>query len=233
MAIELAKRGVDLIVTYHSNDAAAKEIVAKVQALGRKAAALQLDVANTKSFADFVAQVTATLKATFAADRFDFLVNNGGMGGHHPIASTTEEQFGTLFDTHIKGPYFLTQKLLPLLKDGGCVLNITTGLTRFSMVGYAPYAAAKSALETFTRYLAQEVGPRKIRAVNLAPGAIATDFGGGAVKNNEQIKNFIAGMTPLGRVGEPEDIGKAAAAILLDMTWVNAQRIELSGGIHP
>jgi NAD(P)-dependent dehydrogenase (short-subunit alcohol dehydrogenase family) len=232
IALSVAKRGVDVIVTFVANEEAANATVAKIQALGRKAAALKLDVAAVSSFDAFVASVKTTL-ATFGTDRFSFLVNNGGFGGYNPIAATTEENFDALFNAHIKGPYFLTQKLLPLLLDGGCVLNITTGLTRFSMVGYAPYAAAKSALETFTRYLAQELGPRRIRGVALAPGAIATDFGGGHVRDNATVNAMIAGQTPLGRVGESEDIGKAAAAILLDLTWVNAQRIEASGGIHP
>ncbi len=234
IAVELAKRGVDIVITFVANEAAANDVVKQVQALGRKAAALKLDVAAVATFDAFVAQLQTTLKTTIGRDTLDFVVQNGGLGSHSALAKTTEAEFDLMINVHFKGPFFLTQKLLPLIRDGtGAVLNISTGLTRFSMQGYGAYASAKSALETYSNYLAQELGPRKIRVNVLAPGAILTDFGGGAVRANEQIKNFIAGQTPLGRVGEADDIGRAATSILLDLNWVNAQRIEASGGIHP
>ncbi len=231
-AIALAKSGADVIVTYQSNRAAADEVVAQVQAFGRKAAALPLDFASSNGVADFVSQLHATLSAHFGRTQLDFLVNNAGMGVYAPIAQTTEAQFDLLMQTHFKGPFFLTQALMAHIADGGRVVNISTGLTRFVIPGYGAYAAMKGAMEVLTRYLAKELGARGIAVNTLAPGAIETDFGGGAVRDNAELNQYIASQTALGRVGVPEDIGPAIASLLSESNrWVNAQRIEVSGGM--
>jgi NAD(P)-dependent dehydrogenase (short-subunit alcohol dehydrogenase family) len=231
-ALKLAANGVDLIVTYHSNLAEAESVVQQIQARGRRAVALQLDVADSSSFAAFARAVTTALAQTWQRDRFDYLVNNAGAGAHAHIADTTEEQFDRMFNVHLKGTFFLTQKLLPLLRDGGRIVNTSSGLTRFALPGFAAYAVMKGGVEVFTRYLAQELGARGISVNTIAPGAIATDFGGGAVRDNAEMNASIARQTALGRVGMPDDIGGAVAALLSDGNrWVNAQRIEVSGGI--
>lgn len=231
MALKLAAKGIDVLLTYHSNNDEALKVAKQIQQAGHKAAALQLDAGNTKSFGTFIARVKSTLKDTFNADRFDFLINNGGVGIYGPITETTEETFDQLMNVHFKGVYFLTQTSLPLMNDGGGVINISSGLARFSTPGYSAYASMKGAIEVFTRYLAKELGPRGIRANVVAPGAIATDFGGGHVRDNEQLNKMIAGITALGRVGLPEDIGGVVAFLCTDdARWVNAQRIEVSGG---
>ncbi|HDT5890262.1 SDR family NAD(P)-dependent oxidoreductase [Aeromonas dhakensis] len=230
-ALALAARGVDLIITYRSQADEAAAVVAEATALGVRAHALPLDVADSSSFAAFASQVREQLGA-WQRDRFDFLVNNAGIGIHASIEQTSEQQFDTLFNVHLKGVFFLTQQLLPLLRDGGRILNLSSGLTRFALPGYAAYAAMKGGVEVLTRYLAKELGPRGIAVNVVAPGAIETDFGGGVVRDNQAVNDFIASQTALGRVGQPEDIGGVIAALLSsDSRWINAQRIEASGGM--
>jgi NAD(P)-dependent dehydrogenase (short-subunit alcohol dehydrogenase family) len=231
MALQLAAKGLDVLLTYHSKEGEALKVVAQIQQAGRKAAALKLDTGNSKSFDSFINQLRTVLKDTFGADHFDFLVNNGGIGHHAMFTDTPEEVFDELMNVHFKGVYFLTQKALPLMNDGGGIINISTGLARFCGPGFSAYASMKGAIEVFTRYLAKELGARGIRANVIAPGAIATDFGGGAVRDNEQYNKIIAGLTALGRVGLAEDIGGVVAFLCTDdARWVNAQRIEVSGG---
>lgn len=231
-ALALANRGVDIILTYNSKQAEADETVKEVEQLGRKAAALQLDVSNSGSFIDFSEQVKKLLREKWHTDHFDFLVNNAGIGIHATFAETTEQEFDQLTNIHFKGVFFLTQRLLSLIGDGGRILNVSTGLTRFALPGFAAYAAMKGAIETLTKYMAKELGPRGIAVNVIAPGAIETDFGGGAVRDNAQMNSFVAGQTALGRVGLPDDIGGVIASLLSDDNrWVNAQRIEASGGM--
>lgn len=230
-ALALAKKGVGVVVTYRSNEVEAKSVVAAITELDSKAVALPLDMSNLKSFDRFVEQLKQSLQATWQTQQFDFLVNNAGIGINKPFAETTEEDFDQLMNIQFKGVFFLTQKLLPLLKDGGRIVNLSSGLARFTLPGYSAYASMKGAIEVWTRYLAKELGHRQITANVVAPGAIATDFGGGAVRDNPEINQFIASQTALGRVGEPDDIGGAIASLLSDANrWVNAQRIEISGG---
>jgi NAD(P)-dependent dehydrogenase (short-subunit alcohol dehydrogenase family) len=231
-ALQLAQGGADLIVTYKSGEAEARELVGHIEALGRRAVALRLDVADSTRFAAFALAVGRVLADTWQRERFDYLVNNAGIGAHASIADTTEAQFDLLFNIQLKGVFFLTQKLLPLINDGGRIVNISTGLTRFAMPGMAAYAAMKGGVEVLTRYLAKELGSRGIAVNTIAPGAVETDFGGGLVRDNAQVNAAIAGQTALGRVGLPDDIGGAVAALLTGGNrWVNAQRIEVSGGI--
>lgn len=231
MAISLARRGVDVIGTYHSNKAEADATVAAVAALGREAAMFRLDTSDSTGFAAFAVDLKQVLSARWGRPTFDFLVNNAGIGIDAPFAKTTEADFDRLMNIHFKGVFFLTQTLLPLLVDGGRIVNLSSGLTRFSLPGYAAYAAMKGAVEVLTRYLAKELGARGIAVNTVAPGAIETDFAGGSVRDNKQINDFIARATALGRVGVPDDIGPAVAALLSeDNRWVNAQRIEVSGG---
>jgi NAD(P)-dependent dehydrogenase (short-subunit alcohol dehydrogenase family) len=231
-ALALAKNGNGVIITYLSNAAAAAEVVAGVEALGGKAVALQLDSGKTSAFPAFALELKRVLAETWNADHFDFLVNNAGIGVGAPFAKTTEAQFDELMNVHFKGVFFLTQSLLPLIADGGRIVNLSSGLTRFSFPGYVAYASMKGAIEVLTRYLAVELGPRRIAVNTFAPGAIATDFGGGAVRDNETVNAHVASITALGRVGLPEDIGPAIASLLSeDNRWINAQRIEASGGM--
>ena len=230
-ALSLAKKGVDAIATYHSNAQEANSVVAAIEAMGAKAVALQLDTSNTKTFDSFVGQVQQVLKDKWQTERFDFLVNNAGTGVYAPFAETTEEDFDRLMNIHVKGVFFLTQKLLPLINDGGRIVNLSSGLARFTLPGYAAYASMKGAIEVLTRYMAKELGHRQIAVNVVAPGAIETDFAGGAVRDNPEVNKFIASQTALGRVGVPDDIGNAIASLLSeDNRWVNAQRIEVSGG---
>jgi NAD(P)-dependent dehydrogenase (short-subunit alcohol dehydrogenase family) len=231
--LKLAERGVDAILTYKSNEAEAHAVVREVQALGRQAVALQLDAGDSGSFAAFADRVKAALAATWQRPDFDFLVNNAGMGvDHATVDETTEAQFDLLMNVHLKGTFFLTQKLLPLVKDGGRILNTSSGLARFTLPGYAAYAVMKGGVEVLTRYLAKELGARGIAVNTIAPGAIATDFGGGRVRDNAQLNAFVASQTALGRAGQPDDIGNAVAALLTEPNgWINAQRIEVSGGM--
>jgi NAD(P)-dependent dehydrogenase (short-subunit alcohol dehydrogenase family) len=229
--LHLAKKVVDAIVTYNSNVDEASKVVAEIESLGAKAIALQLDSSNTKTFDNFVAQVKQSLQDIWQTDRFDFLVNNAGTGTYASFADTTEEDFDHLLNIHVKGVFFLTQKLLPLINDGGRIVNLSTGLTRMILPGYAAYASMKGAIETLSLYMAKELGSRKIAVNVVAPGAIETDFGGGVVRDNPELNQYLASITALGRVGLPDDIGSAIASLLSeDNKWVNAQRIEVSGG---
>jgi NAD(P)-dependent dehydrogenase (short-subunit alcohol dehydrogenase family) len=229
--LALARRGVNSIFTFHSNRAAADEVVAAVEKAGAKGKALQLDMTNVRTFVDFVVNVKPTL-ATLGVERFDYLVNNAGTSLHKSFADTTEADLDQIYNVHFKGVFFLTQKLLPLISDGGRIINISTGLTRFSYPGLSAYASMKSAVETLTRYLAKELGPRGIAVNTVAPGAIATDFSGGMVRDNPEVNKRISELTALGRAGLPEDIGPMIASLLSDENrWVNAQRIEVSGGM--
>ena len=231
-ALTLAQKGIDVIVTYHSSQAEAYEVVSEIKEMGRKAVALQLDSSNTQTFEDFVGQVKQSLHNTWQTDRFDFLVNNAGFGFNQPFIEITEDSFDRLFNIHVKGVFFLTQKLLPSINDGGRIVNISSGLARFTLPGHSAYASAKGAIEVLTRYLAKELGERQIRVNVMAPGAIETDFGGGSVRDNQELNNFIASQTALGRVGVPNDIGGAITSLLSeDNRWINGQRIEVSGGM--
>lgn len=231
-ALALARQGVDLVITYQCNEAEAQAVVQQAQALGCRAVALQLDLADSAGFKDFAAQVTQALAATWQRTQFDYLVNNAGIGINVPFTETTEAQFDLLAAIHLKGPFFLTQALLPLLADGGRIVNTSSGLARFSFPGYSAYAMMKGGVEVMTRYLAKELGSRGIRVNTVAPGAIETDFGGGHLRDDAALNAQIAGVTALGRVGLPDDIGGAVAALLSEGTgWINGQRIEVSGGM--
>jgi NAD(P)-dependent dehydrogenase (short-subunit alcohol dehydrogenase family) len=232
MALHLADDGVDVVVTYRSGEREAAEVVAAIEKKDRKAAALRLDVGDSKSFGAFVDSLKTTLGRVFGKERFDYLVNNAGVGIHAGFADTTEQQFDELVAVHLKGPFFLTQKLLPLIADGGRILNVSTGLARFTFPGYAAYASMKGAIEVLTRYQAKELGARRISVNAIAPGAIETDFGGGAVRDNKELNAMVSGMTAQGRVGLPDDIGGAVAALLApNANWITGQRIEVSGGM--
>lgn len=232
MVFALAKKGLDVILTYNSKKDEADQVVKELEASGRKAAAIQLNVGDAASFENFWKQVAQALKETFSTDKIDFLVNNAGIGVHAGFAETTLDQFNLLSDIHFKGPFFLTQMALPLMNDGGGIVNISSGLARFSFPGYSAYGAMKGAIETLTRYQAKELGARKIRVNVVAPGAIETDFGGGRVRDDQELNTQVASMTALGRVGLPDDIGGVVAFLCTDdAKWVNAQRIEVSGGM--
>jgi NAD(P)-dependent dehydrogenase (short-subunit alcohol dehydrogenase family) len=231
MALHLANRGVDLIFTYRAAAAEAAAVREQLRALGRQAVALQLDVADSASFDAFGAAVAAELERTWGRTQLDYLVNNAGTGLYAAVADTTAAQLDQVYNVHFKAPFLLAQRLLPLIADGGRIINISSGLARMTMPGYAAYAAMKSAVETLTRYLAKELGDRRITANVVAPGAIATDFGGGAVRDNAELNRIIASTTALGRVGLPDDVGGAVAMLLSpEAGWINGQRIEVSGG---
>lgn len=231
MAHNLAKKGLDIILTYHSQQAEAEGVVADIAALGQQAVALQLDASQVSTFGAFFDQVKTALRDTFAADRFDFLINNAGTGLYAAYAETTEQQFDELLNIHLKGPFFLTQQALPLLNDGGGIINISSGLTRITYPGSSAYASLKTAMETLTKYQAKELASRRIRANVVAPGAIETDFGGGRTRDNKEINTHIASLTAMGRVGLPTDIGPVVAFLCTDEAgWIDAQRIEVSGG---
>lgn len=232
MALSLAHKGFDVILTYHANAEAANEVVSAIQQQGRRAAALQLDVADAASYDTFFQRVQDSLSKVFAAQKFDFLINNAGTGLHAAFVETTEAQFDNMVNVHLKSAYFLTQKALPLMNDGGAIINISSGLARFVSPNYSAYAIMKSAVENLTKYQAFELKDRKIRANVVAPGAIATDFAGGTVRDNAFVNKMIADMTALGRVGLPSDIGGVVAFLCTaDAYWINAQRIEVSGGV--
>ncbi len=231
-ALSLAQRGVDVILTYHSNSTEATSAVAAIEELGRKAVALRLDSSQVSSFDGFVREVGVALRDTWGRTGFDFLVNNAGTGRHASFAETKEADFDHLVNIHFKGVFFLTQKLLPLILDNGRIVNISSGLARFSLPGYSAYAAMKGAVEVLTRYLAKELGPRGIRVNTVAPGAIETDFSGGAVRDNPEVNKFVASVTALGRAGVPDDIGPMIAMLLSEENrWITGQRIEVSGGM--
>jgi len=229
--LALAGRGVPSIFTYNSKRSEAEKVVALAREAGAQAIPLQLDTGNVRAFDDFVGNVRQAL-ARLGAERFDYLVNNAGISHHNPFEQTTEAELDNLYNVHFKGVFFLTQKLLPLMNDGGRIVNVSTGLTRMTIPGSAPYASMKGAVEVLTRYLAKELGPRGIAVNTVAPGAIATDFSGGMVRDNPEINKRVSEMTALGRVGVPEDIGPMIASLVSeDDRWINAQRIEVSGGM--
>ncbi|SAI23763.1 short chain dehydrogenase [Bordetella ansorpii] len=231
-AVSLARRGTGSIITYRSNRAEADAAVAEIQALGARAVALQLDTGDSAGFPAFAAEVARVLQATWGRDRFDYLVNNAGHGAGGLIAEMSEEIFDSLYRVHFKGVFFLTQKLLPLIADGGRIVNLSSGLARFAMPGYAAYASMKGAIEVFSRYLAKEAGARGIAVNAVAPGAIETDFGGGHVRDDAGLNKLVASNTAMGRAGVPDDIGPMIAALLGDENrWLTAQRIEVSGGM--
>jgi NAD(P)-dependent dehydrogenase (short-subunit alcohol dehydrogenase family) len=231
-ALHLAQDGSDIVITYRQARAEADSLVAQVQALGRRAIALPLDMADSKGFAAFADVLSQALATHWQRRHFDHLVNNAGMGEHASFAQTTEAQFDALMNVHLKGVFFLTQHLLPLIADGGRIVNVSSGLARFALPGYAAYATMKGGVEVLSRYLAKELGPRRISVNVIAPGAIETDFGGGAVRDNAHLNAFVAAQTAQGRAGQPDDIGGAIAALLRPGThWVTAQRIEVSGGM--
>ena len=229
MVLKLAQQGIDVILTYRSQQAEAAGVVAAVEALGRRAVALPLNSADLSTFEAFFAQLTTVLADTFGTDRFDFLINNAGTSLTAPIAEITEAQFDEMLNIHFKGVYFLTQKALPLLRDGGRIVNISTATTRSSFAGASAYASMKGAVEVFTRYLAIELGSRGIAANAVAPGAV---FGGGAKTDTPEIRAWVAQMTALGRVAEPNDIGGIVAFLCTDAArWLNGQRLEATGGM--
>lgn len=231
MALAIAKKGLNVILTYHSNKDEAEKVVAEIQSLGQKAMALQLDTRNVGSFDHFIGQVTEHLQKETGSPNFDLLINNAGTSLYAPIEEVTEAQLDDIVNVHYKGVFFLTQKSLPFLNEGGGIVNISSGLARFALPNYGVYASMKGAIEVLTRYLAQELGARKIRANTIAPGAIETDFGGGVVRDVKDVNEHIASTTALGRVGLPDDIGGVVAFLCTDdARWVNAQRIEVSGG---
>lgn len=233
MALRIADRGLDVIMTYKGNKDKAFEVVSEIEKKGQQAFAFQLDTSQTAYFDAFIRDLKIALKDTRGSENIDYLINNAGIGLGNPIATTTTEQFDTLYNIHLKGVYFLTQKIAPILNQGGGIINISSGLTRFSGLGYSAYAMMKGAIEVFSRYLAKELGTQGIRANTVAPGAIETDFGGGAVRDNESYNNFVKAATALGRVGLPEDIGGVVAFLCTDdARWINAQRIEVSGGMN-
>ena len=231
-ALHLARDGVDVVLTYRSKAAEAQAVVQEIQALGRRAVALQLDVAQSQTFAGFAARLKEVLAQTWQRDRIDALLNNAGAGMYVPFAETTEAQFDDMVAVNLKSVFFLTQTLLPLIADGGRILNVSSGLARFSLPGAVAYATMKGGVEVLTRYMAKELGPRRIAVNVIAPGAIETDFGGGRVRDNKEMNAAIASQTALGRVGLPDDIGAAVAALLRpDNGWMTGQRVEVSGGM--
>ncbi|MEO8253884.1 MAG: SDR family oxidoreductase [Flavobacterium sp.] len=233
MALSLAKKGLNVVLTYKSKKEEAENVVFEIESLGQKALALQLNTAEVKSFDSFIQNLDQELTAKFNTAQIDFLINNAGFGIHTSFLETTEENFDDLMNVHFKGVFFLTQKLVPIINTGGGIVNISTGLARFSLSGYSAYSAMKGAIETLTKYQAKELGSRQIRVNVVAPGAIETDFGGGAVRDNEQLNKYVASVTALGRVGQANDIGTVVAFLCTDEAkWVNAQRIEVSGGMN-
>lgn len=227
-ALQCAQRGMGVILTYHQQPDAAQAVVERIRALGGTAVALHLDVGDSTGFAGFAAQVSEELQANWHRTTLDGLVNNAGFGLFNPIETVTAEQFDRLFNVHLKGPFFLTQALLPLLADGAGIVNLTSATTRVATPGVAPYAAFKGGLEVLTRYMAKEFGPRRIRVNAVAPGAIRTELGGGL---NDEFEALLSSQTALGRVGEPEEVGRVIASLLSDdLGWVNAQSIEVAGG---
>lgn len=232
-AVSVARKGGDVILTYRSREDEARAVVAEIEGLGRKAVALRLDAADVAGFEAFAGRVRDALRETWGRDSFDHLVNNAGTGHHAPFAETSEAAFDEMVGVHLKGPYFLTQRLLPLIADGGRIVNLSSGLARFTLPGFSAYAAMKGGVEVLTRYLAKELGPRGIAVNTVAPGAIETDFGGGVVRDDPEYNRRVAEMTALGRAGLPDDIGPMIAALLSeDNRWVNGQRIEVSGGTN-
>lgn len=231
MALAIARKGIDVVITYNANKKAANEVIEEIQLMGQNAAAFQLDTSDITGFDAFVEQLTTHLARETGQPNIDFLINNAGTALYAPVTDTTEQQMDAIFNIHYKGVFFLTQKLLPYLNNGGGIVNISSGLTRMVMPGSSVYGSLKAAVETLTRYQAKELGERRIRVNVVAPGAIETDFGGGRVRDNNEINSQIAGITALGRTGLPDDIGGVVAFLCTDESfWINAQRIEVSGG---
>lgn len=232
-AIRLAQKGNDIILTYHSKATEATAVVAEIEALGQNAVAMQLDVADIKSLPIFIEKVAHVLQEKWHRTKFDFLINNAGTGATIPFTQATEDDFDRLLNVHFKGVYFLTQKALPLMNDQGSIINVSSGTTRFCNPGYSIYASMKGAMETLTKYLAKELGSRGINVNIVAPGPIETDFNNAFIRSNPEIKNRLASVTALGRVGEANDIGGIIAFLCsTDAKWINAQRIEASGGVN-
>lgn len=233
MALSLAKKNIDVIITYRSQATEAADTVAAITAIGQKAIALPLNMSDFGSLDSFIQQLQETLSNNWHTNHFDFLVNNAGMGATVPFENVTEELFTDFLNVHFKGVYFLTQKCLPLLKTGGRIINISTGTTRFCVPGYSVYASMKGAVETFTKYLAKELGAKGITANVVAPGPVETDFNNAAIRSNAQMKTVLSNLSPLGRVGAADDIGSVVAFLCTpDAKWINGQRIEVSGGIN-
>lgn len=233
MALSLAKKNIDVILTYHTMKDQAENVVAEINKMGQKAVAIQLDMANLRMYNDFFDQLKTSLDQIWQTEKFDFLINNAGVGATIPIMQATEESFDNLLNIHFKGVYFLTQAAVPMMNDNGGVVFISSGTTRFCVNGYSIYSSLKAATEIFSKYVAKEFGARGIRSNVVAPGAIETDFNGAAIRNNPSMQAFLAGQTPLGRVGKADDIGSVVAFLCTDdAKWINAQRIEVSGGIN-
>ena len=233
MALGIARSGIDVLLTYRNKETEALETVKEIEAMGRKAVALQLDMNQVRNLNRFIADLKTELKTKWTTERFDFLVNNAGMGATVPFLEVKEEMFNEFLDVHFKGVYFLTQQCVPLMNEGGRIINISTGTTRFSNPGYSVYASMKGAIEVFTKYLAKELGQLGIGANVVAPGPVETDFNNGAIRNNPKMKSALASLSPLGRVGTPDDIGGVVAFLCSPAAaWINGQRIEVSGGIN-
>jgi NAD(P)-dependent dehydrogenase (short-subunit alcohol dehydrogenase family) len=233
MALSLARKGFNVLLTYHSKKEEAEKVVGEILSGGQDAVALPFDVGNIKGLDGFKEEVLKTLKEKWNSDKFDFLINNAGIGATIPISSVTEDDFDRLMNIHFKGVYFITQKLLPHMNDHGSVVFISSGTTRFCVPGYSVYSSLKGAVEVFTRYVAKEFGNRGIRSNIVAPGPIETDFNNASIRNNPQMKTFLAGQTALGRVGNADDIGGVVAFLCTEEAkWINGQRIEVSGGVN-
>jgi NAD(P)-dependent dehydrogenase (short-subunit alcohol dehydrogenase family) len=233
MAISLAKKGIDVIITYRTKEAEAKDVVAEIESLEQKGASLYLDMGDFSSLDSFIGNLLKTLQTKWNTASFDFLINNAGMGATVPFEQVTEELFDEFLNVHFKGIYFLIQRCLPNINPGGCIINISTGTTRFTNPGYSVYASMKGAIEVFTKYLAKELGSKNIRANIVAPGPVETDFNKAAIRSNPQMKERLSSLTPLGRVGRAEDIGGVVSFLCTDESyWINGQRIEVSGGIN-
>ena len=233
MALSIAKKGIDVILTYRSKEAEALQVVSEIESMGQKAAALHLDMSDFSSLDNFVTTLKETLQSKWSTASFDFLINNAGMGATVPFMDVTEALFTDFLNVHFKGIYFLTQKCVPILNPGGRVINISTGTTRFSNPGYSVYASMKGAIEVFTKYLAKELGARGIGANVVAPGPVETDFNNGFIRSNPNVKAGLSTLSPLGRVGAADDIGSVVAFLCTDdAKWINGQRIEVSGGIN-
>ena len=233
MAISLAGKGIDVILTYRTNEEEASNVAANIQSMGRKAAVLSLDMSHPDTLDQFINSLKGVLQSVWQTNTFDFLVNNAGMGATIPFEQVTEDQFDEFMNVHFKGVYFLTQKCVPLINPGGRIINISSGTTRFSNPGYSIYASMKGAIEVFTRYLAKELGSKGIAANVVAPGPIETDFNSASIRNNPNLKGMLSSLTPLGRVGTAEDIGGVVAFLCSEEArWINGQRIEVSGGIN-
>jgi NAD(P)-dependent dehydrogenase (short-subunit alcohol dehydrogenase family) len=233
MAISLAAKGNDIVLTYSTSEQEAKAVAEEIRAMGRKAAVIQLDMSKMSSIDPFISSLTASLTEISGQAKFDYLINNAGIGATIPIGEVTEEIFDKFMNIHFKGVYFLTQKCLPMINDHGSVIFISSGSVRFSVPGYSVYSSMKAAIENFTKFVAKEYGARGIRSNVIAPGPIETDFNNGMIRNNPQTKTFLSSMSPLGRVGAADDIGSVVAFICSDEAkWINGQRIEVSGGIN-